>query len=114
LRVFEGTYSEYKLARQLETQQAAADAAQAAPVKAVESPRGTGLSKMELKKRQDRLKTLETEIAELERQQKTLAQQLENPEVDPAHIQKLGQDFLHVQQELEARLETWSELAGEL
>jgi len=114
LRVFEGTYSEYKLARQLETQQAASDAAQAAPVKAVESPRGTGLSKMELKKRQDRLKTLETEIAELERQQKTLAQQLENPEVDPTHIQKLGQDFLHVQQELEARLETWSELAGEL
>jgi ATP-binding cassette, subfamily F, member 3 len=105
LRVFAGTYSEYKLARQTET---AAPVEGAAP-KRKEEPRRQpeGLSKFEQRRRQQRIDAIEAEISNLEAQMAKITRQLENPPPDPAKVQQLGEEYNRLQEALEERMGVW-------
>lgn len=112
LRVFDGTYSEYRTARQGEAQQAAAQkiAAQTARVE-LDRPRKSGSGAE--RKRKERIRVIEEEIASLETQLAALSRQLENPPADTAKVMRLGHDYQNLQHALESRLNEWAELAEE-
>ncbi|MHB8192678.1 MAG: ABC-F family ATP-binding cassette domain-containing protein [Bellilinea sp.] len=112
LRVFDGTYSEYRTARQGEAQQAAAQkiAAQTARVE-MDRPRKSGSGAE--RKRKERIRVIEEEIASLETQLAALSRQLENPPADTAKVMRLGHDYQNLQHALESRLNEWAELAEE-
>ncbi len=115
LRVFAGTYSEYKAARLV-------DAAPKAPAAAglPERPQRArprppaGQSKMQQKRRQERVMALEAEITRLEKDLEAIARQLENPSSDLARIQHLGQEYTRLHDTLEDRMEEWASEAEEI
>jgi len=112
LHIFGGSYTQYKASQQLIAEQALKSVQQARQVEDKSRPRlAVGLSKMELKKRQQRLGALEAEISRLEAEMTTITHQLESPANDGGKIQKLGQDYNRVQQALDERMLEWGELA---
>jgi len=119
LRVFDGTYSEYRAAltaeqsARMEEERGRAPAVSGLPAPEA-APRPKGLSKMEQRRRQQRLTALEEEITTLENQLAGLSRQLENPPNDPGRVQELGQEYLRVQHDLEARLGAWEQLSEEI
>lgn len=117
LRVFEGTYSEYRAALQAEAA-AARLAAQtaAAPARPAEErgkTRPPGLSKFEQRRRKERLQAVETAITALEDKLAAVSRQLENPPADLGKVQQLGQEYMRLQQELEERMEEWGQYQEE-
>lgn len=119
LRVYEGTYSEYKAARDAEKEaaklaaaarqaeiQAAKEAAQPRPVARASNNRE--------RQRKQRLFALETEIAEIEEQLAQVSRQLENPPADAGEVVALSQTYEQLQQTLESRMEEWAALSEEL
>jgi ATP-binding cassette, subfamily F, member 3 len=113
LRVFEGTYSEYKAAQA--AQKIATETAAARPVQEKpQSKPASGLSKSEQRRRQQRIEILETRIAELESNLAQISRQLENPPPDPGKVQQLGREYLRIQHDLEAHLEEWAEISEEV
>ena len=113
LRVFTGSYSEYKAARQAEAaQKSAPPPIQPARAKA-EAPRqptNGGMSKMEQRKRRQKIEALEDEIASLEAQLAVVARQLETPSSDLERIRRLGHDYTRLHTLLEDRMEAWGAL----
>jgi ATP-binding cassette subfamily F protein 3 len=112
LSVFEGTYSEYRTARQ-------AAASSRTPVeKASGRPRPSapqaGLSKYEQRRRKQQLDALEAEIHTLESRLAALTSLLETPTGDPLRIQSAGQEYLQVQALLEERMTSWAAMAQEM
>jgi ATP-binding cassette, subfamily F, member 3 len=105
LRVFAGTYSEYKLARQTET----AAAIEGAAPRRKEEPRRQpqGLSKFEQRRRQQRIDAIEAEIAQLEAQMGKITRHLENPPADPFKVQQLAEEYNRLQEALEERMSVW-------
>lgn len=115
LRVFEGTYSEYRTAllQSDERQVALAGPTRSQkPLSAAQPVNGEKLSKGEQKKRRQRLESLENEIAGLEEQLAQVSRQLEMPPADPAKVQRLGQEYLQLQQKLEQLMGEWEMLAA--
>jgi ATP-binding cassette subfamily F protein 3 len=108
LRVFDGAYSQYKAEREAEKAHLAAVQAAARQSEAVQRarPAPTG----EEKRRRARLKEVEEQIASLEVQLKSLSVKLENPPPDPAEVQKLGQEYVRLQGELDQLMEEWEGL----
>jgi ATP-binding cassette subfamily F protein 3 len=112
LRIFGGSYTQYKAVLQLEAENALKTVQQARQVDDKGQPRpAAGLSKSEQKKRQQRLEALEAEISRLEDEKVTITRQLESPSNDGGKVYKLGQDYNRVQEELDARMLEWGELA---
>jgi ATP-binding cassette subfamily F protein 3 len=117
LRVFEGTYSEYKefkvrLAELIPTPAAAnpkeLPARTGKPAEKLNIRQPVGPSKMEIRKRLQRLESVEAAISHLEEQLTVIARQLENPGNDSRRIQHLGNEYVQLQQELEKRMEEWT------
>jgi ATP-binding cassette subfamily F protein 3 len=106
LRVFKGTYSEYKAQQELE--KLAADSG-AREVSKVQHARPAQRNADE-KRRLARVKTVEEQITSLELQLEHLGRKLESPPADPAKVQKLGQDYVSLQDELEALMAEWESL----
>jgi ATP-binding cassette subfamily F protein 3 len=106
MRVFNGTYSEYKA----ECQAKATAAVE--KVRAVERPRQrqANAAAKEDRKRQQRMQALETEISALEEQIASISRQLENPPADPGKVAQLGQEFVRAQQELDNKMSEWGAL----
>jgi ATP-binding cassette subfamily F protein 3 len=118
LRVYEGDYSQYKQAL------AAEEAARLAEKDGIESQRRVQVvettarpaparSNNRERARLQHIADLEAEIAALEERTARLSRALENPPPDPLRVQKLGQEYQQVQQELEAKMNEWAEAAGE-
>ncbi len=111
LRLFEGSYSEYKAA--LAAQNAAEAARRSEPVvsarTAVGQPRGEP-SNNRLRQRQQQLSALEDEIHALEARLAALSRRLEKPPADPQEVRRLGEEFQQVQAALDAQLNRWAEL----
>jgi ATP-binding cassette subfamily F protein 3 len=110
LKVFEGTYSEYKAARLAEAARkapAGLTLKTAAEERSRPKPPAGGLSKMEQKRRHDRILALEAEITRLEKELEAITRQLENPTSDLARIQRLGQEYTRLHELLEDRMEEW-------
>ena len=67
----------------------------------------------EQRKRQMRIDALEERITELETKLAGVGRLLENPPADAVRVQRLGQDYADLQQELDERMDEWTQLAGE-
>jgi ATP-binding cassette, subfamily F, member 3 len=111
LRVFEGTYSEHKAARQAEAAraQSLADQPDKNKQETLRARPNPTPSKAERQRRQ-RIQELETEISSLETKLSQISSQLENPPSEPGKVQHLGQEYLKIQTELDKRIEEWSNL----
>jgi ATP-binding cassette subfamily F protein 3 len=109
LRVFQGTYSQYKV--WLEAQRAAQE--QGKPAEPTRKPTATGVSAEE-KRRRQRLKEVEKQIEDLEGELAILGAQLESPPEDAARVQKLGREYVKVQGELDHLMQTWESLQAEI
>jgi ATP-binding cassette subfamily F protein 3 len=107
LRTFKGSYSQYHL--QLEAEHLAEKEAGDNKAHAKESPDKPRVSADERKK-QARVKEIESLIDHLEADLSTLAHKLEKPPKEPAKVQKLGNEYVKVQKELEKLMEEWGEL----
>ncbi len=108
MQIFQGTYSQYRA--YLEAEKATAEKA-ATEVKA----RHAGLAEKsrpspEERQRRAKLKELEDRIALLEGHLAALSSQLENPPADPAKVQRLGGEYVRVQEELEGLMREWEGL----
>ncbi len=107
MRIFEGTYTQYRL--QLESERMAATGArqqEAAVSKRREGERPT----LDERRRKARLKEVEEQIAELEKQLAALSRQLEKPPPDPAKVQRLGGEYVRLQNEMESLMGEWEGL----
>jgi len=123
LRVFDGSYSEYKASRQAEADLATASTgdnsravetlARAEPQPVPIPERRASLSKHELRRRQLRLEALEVEVTALERQLASVTRQLESPSVDPARLYKLSQDYADLHHQLEEKIQEWEQASEE-
>ena len=107
MRVFKGTYSEYHA--QLEAEREEAEALlpkkTGARIKSGNNRREKGESR-----RKYRLQQIETRIAELEEQLASLTRQLENPPGDSELVEELGEDYVQIQNEINALLAEWEQL----
>jgi ATP-binding cassette subfamily F protein 3 len=117
LNVFNGTYTEYKAAREVQAEaekqavlQASASSTKEQPPS--RSPR-TGSTNKERQRRQ-RLVDLEAEIAEIEGQIERITRQLENPPADAVQVGRLAQEYERMQNALEQRMEEWARLSEEV
>ncbi len=114
LRVFDGSYSEFRAARQAEAAAASAAAALITRAAQEQQPaRPAAPSKAELRRRKERLDALENQITTLEDSLAAVARQLENPPADPNKVRQLGQEYVRLQTELESSLETWARMSEE-
>lgn len=111
LRVFEGTYSEYKAASQAEAARAQAQADQTVKNKQEPlRPRPKPTPSKAERQRKQRIQELESEISNLETSLAQIGRQLENPPPEATKVQHLGQEYLKIQNELDKRIEEWSNL----
>jgi ATP-binding cassette subfamily F protein 3 len=106
LRVFEGTYSQYRIQREVE------DTAQEAIRQVVVSKQGRTQNRStgEDRRRQARIQEVESLISTLEAQLDTLARRLENPPAEPSKVEKLGQEYVRVQGEMDNLMREWEGL----
>jgi ATP-binding cassette subfamily F protein 3 len=109
LRVFQGTYSEYSA--QKEAQRAAQrSASETRNQETRQKMRLASRSSAEERQRQERLRQVEDEIDELEGKLALLSRKLENPPSDTAKVQKLGNEYVQMQKQLENLLSAWEAL----
>jgi ATP-binding cassette, subfamily F, member 3 len=108
MRVFLGTYSEYKAMLEVERLDVEA-VPQAAKRFAKDGKDGRAASTE--RKRIARLREVESRIAELEGELAALTVQLEKPPVEIELVQALGEDYVEVQNELEVLVQEWEVLS---
>lgn len=131
LTVFKGTYSEYHqfkeaaqeaaleakkdiLRKENELQRGETDTRQSNGEKPVTETRTRRRSSTnEERRRLKQLHEVEDKITALEEKLKALSQKLENPPADPAKVHRLGNEYLHVQNELDELLLEWESLHTE-
>jgi ATP-binding cassette subfamily F protein 3 len=123
LQVFKGSYTAFKAWQMKLQEQAAAKAAAeeeqsrttsqtvkaAAPV-----PPRKALSKFQRKQIGARLEAIEREIRELEGQQETISTALAAPPADQDEVLRLGQDYVALQERVEALMVEWAQLEERL
>ncbi|MEJ2600527.1 MAG: ABC transporter C-terminal domain-containing protein, partial [Anaerolineales bacterium] len=83
---------------------------QAKQVVVAQRQRSSQRPSAEQRRRKARLEEVETLIASLEAHLDTLARKLESPPSDIEKVEKLGQEYVRVQKELDALLEEWGGL----
>ena len=115
LIVFTGTYSEFK-----STAQAASSPPPEIKPEAnfpkqnkagTKNNPGKSSSPWKLKKR---LELIELEIARLEERLLQITRTLENPPADPLIVNRLGQEYMSIREQLESTLVEWTEIHNEL
>lgn len=109
LRTFKGSYSQYH--QQLEVEHLAEQEIREKEQPTRETVRKPASSPEE-RRRKARLIEVEQLIDQLEDDLAGLGRKLENPPKDAAKVQKLGTEYVKVQQELDALMEEWGELHG--
>ncbi len=111
MRVFLGSYSEYKAAKDAERQPPPKSVTPpVAPRHNMERSRPRSSMNNIERRRLARVKEIEGKIADLEGQLSAVSRQLENPPADPARVQRLGSDYLRLQSDLEGLLGEWESL----
>jgi ATP-binding cassette subfamily F protein 3 len=110
LRVFKGTYSEFHTQKETE-QEAKKAAAEAATWKGEAThARMANRPSTEERRRKARLKDVEEAIASMEGELAALGRKLENPPPDSAKVQKLGNEYVRLQGELDKLMKEWESL----
>jgi ATP-binding cassette subfamily F protein 3 len=107
LRTFKGTYSQYHLQQEAEyeAEKLAADSRPKVR-ETVQKPRASP----EERRRRARLKEVEAVIDRLEDDLAVLTRKLENPPAEAGKVQKLGNEYVRIQKELDELMEEWGEL----
>jgi ATP-binding cassette subfamily F protein 3 len=108
LMVFNGTYTQYR--EYLEKQAEQASKSELAKEPASSKRRHSTSPILEERKRHVRLKEVEDRIALLEGTLATLSRKLESPPVELGKVQRLGQEYVLVQDELNVLLGEWEQL----
>ena len=114
LRVFKGSYSEYRSALQAETAEVSESQPKQAERQREDSTQSNGknrLSTNEARKRLNRLQKLEDEITELEEKLAAISRQFELGTLDASKAQKLSQEYLLIQKQMDEKLDLWTELS---
>ncbi len=116
LRVFEGSYSEYRNVREAELEAARQEAAAVKQMEVQAAPEQTRPRTSNNRERQlkQRMANLEKEISELESAIQKVSRLLENPSVEAEQVQRLGQEYVQLQQTLDERMEAWGHLAEDV
>jgi ATP-binding cassette subfamily F protein 3 len=109
LRTFKGSYSQYHLQREAE-RLAEKETVQAS--QSVTGPIRKPRSSAEERRKIARLKEVEASIARLEADLAAVGHRLENPPADPAKVQKLGNEYVRLQKELDTLMDEWGKLHG--
>ena len=107
LRVFRGTYSEYRTQLDAERMERENKSRLVNATPAVR--RGSSQDGKE-RKRRVRLGEVESRIALLEGNLAAISLQLEHPPADPGVVQRLGQEYMQIQDEITALLAEWEQL----
>ena len=107
LRTFKGSYSQYH--QQQEAERLVEKEIGGTKLHGSEVPKRPKVS-AEDRQKQKRVKEVEALIAQLEVDLAALAHRLENPPQDSAKVQKLGLEYVRVQEELEILMEEWGDL----
>jgi ATP-binding cassette subfamily F protein 3 len=107
LRVFQGTYSQYRL--HMEAELVVLEEARSQAVSAAQKTRRDRTSTEE-RLRQARLSEIEIRVASLEKELADLERQLEIPPPEAEQVQKMGEDYVRLQQEINSLLTEWEEL----
>jgi ATP-binding cassette subfamily F protein 3 len=107
LRVFRGAYSEYRALQETERLQAEVHPH---PDGAGQRTRTEARPSAEERRRKVRLQEVEARVDQLEEQLGAIAIQLENPPSDPVIVQILGEDYVQIQDEINALLAEWEQL----
>jgi ATP-binding cassette subfamily F protein 3 len=111
LTVFKGTYSEYKAQKEAERLALEVEIRESQPAKTPRKGNGPdGDERRREVRRKARLLEVEERIAMLEENLSDLAEQLEKPPSDPELVQNLGEDYVQIQNEIEALLAEWESL----
>ncbi len=112
LAVFQGTYSEYRV---FQESQGISDAVSegsrsqsAAVFQENRAAKNRALAKE--RRRQARLEEVEARVTELETQLETISEQLTNPPDNPDVVVRLGDDYVEIQNELDALIVEWEQL----
>jgi ATP-binding cassette subfamily F protein 3 len=110
LRVFTGSYAEYRAPGaaapvELDTENGAAER-----VAYAEQKRRRNREQGEARKREERLREVETLIHILEEQLAALGKRLEHPPADPGRVQKLGEDYAEKERRLAELMGEWENL----
>lgn len=115
LRVFEGTYSEYRQAREgmtaREGDEAADEAVRREAYRAQQRARNRALA--EARRRQQRIAEIEEQISALEARLDALSAQLADPPEDPSEVHKLGNEYVELEHSLNRLLQEWERLHEE-
>ncbi len=113
MRVFAGTYSQYRAAQ--EQAQLARRAAEAIKTPATrQAHRQARAVKNRLqaaeRRRRERIRQVEARVAELETCLAEISARLADPPDDPAVVQRLGDDYVEIENELHALIAEWESL----
>ena len=106
LDVFKGTFAEYKASQEAKKTNKV-EKPKASQGQGSQQERGKDLSKHEQQRREQRIKELESEIAEKEQRLAELGGELENPPADPDEVRRLSEAYAQVQTELEQVMGDW-------
>ncbi len=112
LRIFTGTYSGYQSYK--ESRRASDPGEAGARTRNAEAARRERAAKNRAltteRRRKARLAEVEARVADLEAQLAALGDQLATPPDNPALVQRLGDDYVEIQNELEALIGEWEGL----
>ena len=112
LRIFTGTYSGYQAYKESrgasDSVEGGARPRNAEAARSARAARNRALTAE--RRRKARLAEVEARVADLEAQLAALGDQLAAPPANPAVVQKLGDDYVEIQNELEALIGEWEGL----
>ena len=113
LQLFKGTYTQY---RAEQSKPDAADSLEVDLAPQVDTRREARSAKnraqADTRRRQARLKIVEARVAELEIQLAHISDQLASPPDNSQLVQRLGDDYVEIQNELHALIAEWEQLHG--
>jgi ATP-binding cassette subfamily F protein 3 len=112
LEVFLGTYSQYRTYQDSQGDSGAnSDGSRSQGAAAFQEGRAAkNRALAEERRRRTRLEEVETRVAELEAQLETISEQLTNPPDTPDIVLRLGDDYVEIQNELDALIVEWEQL----
>jgi len=112
LEVFQGTYTQYRGEKE-SRKMLEVDSEDKSPGKAAASQRDRAAKNRALaqeRRRNARLHEIERQITGLESQLSSISDQLTAPPSDPDEVLRLGEDYVEIQNELEALIAEWESL----
>jgi ATP-binding cassette subfamily F protein 3 len=109
LRIFQGTYSQYRL--HLEAEQVSLENSLPKAISATQKSR-RDRSSNEARRRRARLEEIESQVAGLEEKLAYLENKLETPPPDAVQVQEMGEEYVQLQQQINNLLAEWEELHG--